>query len=329
MFIFKKSSVVIIFFLTVLFLPLNPSKIYAQTKSVRLSIATGGTGGVYYPLGGGMAKIISKYAPNVEATAEVTQGSQANCQLINSRKSDLAFIAADTASDALRGQERFKSTGPIPLRTVAVVYSQYMHVVTLADSEIKSISDLKGKRVSVGAPGSGTEVISSRILESYGINTEKDLRRERLGAAEAVGAFKDRKVAAFTWLGGLPTAAVLDLAATPGTKIKILASADNLDKVQQKYGPIYFRSLIPKSTYPGMDADIPVAALSALLVCHEKMDSNLVYDIIKVLLEHQPELVEIHKEAKNFTLASATVGSSLPFHPGALKYFKEKGRKVN
>ncbi len=300
----------------------------AQSTAVRLSIATGGTGGVYYPLGGGMANVISKYIPNTEATAEVTAGSVDNCKLIQTSKGYLAIIMADIGYDAWKGLGRFKAGGAVPLRTIGVIYSNYMHFVTLEGSGIKSVSDLKGKRVSTGSPGSGTEVKTMRVLESYGVNGEKDIRRDRLGVAESAGALKDRKIDAFTWDGGLPTAAVLDLAATPGIKIKVLNNADHLDKLLQKYGPVYFKLPIPKPTYPGMEADAQVVCVANLLVCPEKMDAQLVYNITKVLLEHQPELVAVHKEAKNFTLATAAVGSSMPFHPGALQYFKEKGITV-
>jgi TRAP transporter TAXI family solute receptor len=317
-----------IFFLIPFLILLLSAFAEAQTKSVRLSIATGGTGGVYYVFGGGIAQVISRYIPNVEATAEVTAASVDNCKLIQAGKADLTLIMADTGYDALKGMERFKPSGPIPLRTIGVLYPNYMHFVALEGSGIKTMSDLKGKRVSTGAPGSGTEVMAVRVLESYGIDAGKDIKRERLSVAESAGALKDRKVDAFAWVGGLPTAAVLDLTATPGIKTKILNSAENLEKMKQKYGPIYFQLTIPKTAYPHMDADVQVAGVANLLVCHEKMDAGLVYNILKVLLEHQPELIAVHQEARNFTLANAAVGSSLPYHPGAVKYFREKGIKI-
>ncbi len=300
----------------------------AQTKANRLSLATGGTGGVYYPLGGGMANVISKYVPNTEATAEVTSASVDNCKLVHAGKADLALIMADTGYDAYKGLERFKPTGPQAIRTAAVVYPNYMHFVTVDGLGIKSITDLKGKRVSTGSPGSGTEVMALRVLESYGINPDKDIKKERLGVGESAGALKDRKVDAFGWVGGLPTAAVMDLSATPGVKIRVLNNAEHLDRMIQKYGPIYFKRSIPRNTYTGMDADVQVACVANLLICREKMEDSLVYNILKALFEHQPELVAVHKEAANLTLATATVGSSLPFHPGAIRYYREKGVKV-
>jgi TRAP transporter TAXI family solute receptor len=321
----KRHLYLLTILLSILFIVSLGSSGEAQTKGVRLSIATGGTGGVYYPLGGGMANVISKNIPNTEATAEVTAGSVDNCKLIQTGKGDLAIIMADIGYDAWKGLGKFKAGGAIPLRTIGVIYSNYMHFVAHEGSGIKTVADLKGKRVSTGSPGSGTEVKTMRVLESYGVDGEKDFKRDRLGVAESAGALKDRKIDAFTWDGGLPTAAVLDLAATPGIKIRVLNNADHLDKLLQKYGPVYFKLPIPKTTYPGMEAEVQVVCVANLLVCHEKMDAGLAYRITKVLLEHQPELVAVHKEAQNFTLATAAVGSSLPFHPGAMKYFQEKG----
>lgn len=301
----------------------------AQTKTVRLSVATGGTGGVYYVFGGGIAQIISKNIPQVEATAEVTAASVDNCKLIQARKADMALVMADVAYDAFRGTGRFKAApGAIPVRTLGVLYSNFMHFVALDGSGIKTMGDLRGKRVSTGAPGSGTEVKALRILEIYGINPEKDIKRERLSVAESAGALKDRKVDAFAWDGGLPTAAVLDLAATPGIKIRLLNNADHLDQLTQKHGPVYFKLVIPKAAYPNMNADVSVAGVANVLICHEKMENDLAYQIVRVLLEKQPDLVVVHKEAAHFTLQSAAVGSSIPYHPGAVKYFQEKGIKM-
>ena len=301
-------------------------RIWAQTR-VRLSIATGGTGGVYYPLGGGMAALISKSIPGVEATAEVTTASVDNMKLLHTGKIALALTLPDTAWDAsqcgLRGLAE-----KVAVRTLAAVYSNYMHIVTLEGSGIRSVADLKGKRVSTGAPGSGTEVKGLRVLEAYGL-TPKDLRsQDRLGAAESAGALKDRKLDAFIWDGGLPTAAVLDVAATPGIKIHLVPHGDAVPKMVAKYGPLYFSGVIPKGTYAGVETDVSVAAATNLLVAHERMEEPLAYQITKVLLEHTPELVAVHKAAKELTLKGAVVGSPVPFHAGALRYYKEKGIKV-
>src|SRR5262245_40947779 len=191
----------------------------AQQKTI--AIGTGGTGGVYYPLGGGLANILSKYLPGYQATAEVTGGSVDNLKLIGTGQSELAFSMADAALDAYRGEDKFRGA-KVAVRTLMVLYPNRMHVVTIEGTGIEKMSDLKGKRVSTGSPGSATEVMAFRVIEAAGLDRDKDMRRERLGVAESVNAIKDRKIDAFFWVGGLPTAAVTDLGATPGVKIKLI-----------------------------------------------------------------------------------------------------------
>ena len=294
----------------------------------RLSIVTGGTGGVYYPYGGGLASLISKNVSNVEASAEVTSASVDNMKLIQTAKADIAFTLADTLFDAYDGRGPFKDSGKVPVRALAVLYSNYTHIVATEDAAIKTVADLKGKRVSVGSAGSGTEIIANRILEAAGINPDTDIKRERLGVAESAGAMKDRKIDAFFWSGGLPTAAVLDLAATPGQKIRFLGSADLIGKLTDKYGPFYFKLTMPKTAYPGMDADVDVAGVANLLVVNEKFDASLAYDVLKTMVDKKADLGAIHAEAKNFGLPQATVGSPIPFHAGAIKFYAEKGITV-
>lgn len=298
----------------------------AQVKT-RLSIATGGTGGVYYPLGGGFAALISKHLPGVEATAEVTTASVDNMKLLHADKVAVALTQPDIAWDAYQGQLK-GFTEKIGVRALAALYSNYMHIVALDGAGIKSISDLKGKRVSTGAPGSGTEIKGLRVLEAYGLGP-KDLKsQDRLGAAESAGALKDRKLDAFVWDGGLPTAAVLDLGATPGIKIHLIPHGDAVPKMVAKYGPLYFVGIIPKGTYGGVEADVPVATITNLLAVHERMDEPLAYQITKLLYERTPDLVAVHQAAKEITLKSGVVGSPIPFHPGALRYYKEKNIKL-
>jgi TRAP transporter TAXI family solute receptor len=298
----------------------------AQVKT-RLSIATGGTGGVYYPLGGGLAALISKHIPGVEATAEVTTASVDNMKLLHANRVALTFTLPDSALEAYQGKLKGLKE-KVAVRSIAAIYSNYMHIVALDGTGIKSVPDLKGKRVSTGSPGSGTEIKGLRVLEAYGLSP-KDLRsQDRLGAGESAGALKDRKIDAFIWDGGLPTAAVLDLGATPGIKIRLIPHGDAVAKMVAKYGPLYFVRNIPKGTYGGMDADVPVAAATNLLAVHERMDEGLAYQITKLLHEHTAELVAVHPAAKEITLKSTVMGSPIPFHPGALRFYKEKGVKV-
>jgi TRAP transporter TAXI family solute receptor len=299
----------------------------AAQEKTRLSIATGGTGGVYYPLGGGLANVLSRTLPNVEVTAEVTSASVDNMKLVATGRADVAFTLGDTAADAVNGTGKFKEK--LPIRALAVIYANKSQWVTTEGTGVDKIQDLKGRRISTGAPGSGTETIALRILEAYGIDPDKDVKREKLSVAESVNALKDRKIDAFFWSGGVPTAAVTDLAATPGVKIKLLDHADAIPKLTQKYGPLYVAGTIAPSAYPGMQREAKVADVWNLLVVNEKMDPKLVHAIVKTIFEKTDELAAVHAEAKNIELqAQAKVGSPIPFHPGAAKYYEEQGVKV-
>jgi TRAP transporter TAXI family solute receptor len=294
-----------------------------------ISIGTGGTGGVYYPMGGGLAAMLSKYVPGMQATAEVTGGSVDNLKLIGTEKPYIGFTMADAGLDALKGEDKFKGN-KVPLRTLMVLYPNRMHLVSVEGRGVNKLADLKGKHISTGSPGSATEVMAFRILEAAGIDKDKDVKRERLGVAESVNAIKDNKIDAFFWVGGLPTAAVTDLANTPGTKIRMIDHSDVVTKMNQKYGQLYVEDTIPKSMYKGMDADNKQATVMNLLVAHEKMDEKTAYNIVKAIFDHKADLVAVHKEAENFKLESQkTAASPIPYHPGAVKYFTEKGVKLN
>src|SRR5215510_16529065 len=229
-----------------------------------LSIATGGTGGVYYPLGGGMAAVLSKYVHGMQATAEVTGGSVANLQLIGTGKPYLAMTMVDAGLDALKGQDKFTGK-PVPVRTLLVMYPNRMHVVTIEGTGIGKMADLKGKRISTGSPGSATEVMAFRVIEAAGLDKDKDMKRERLGVAESANALKDRKIDAFFWVGGLPTATVTDLANSPGVKIKFVDIAHLVPVMAKKYGNIYIKDVIPQRMYNGMSGDNQAATVTNLL----------------------------------------------------------------
>jgi TRAP transporter TAXI family solute receptor len=299
----------------------------AQEK-YSLSIATGGTGGVYYPLGGGMANVLSKYVPGMQATAEVTGGSVDNLKLIATGKPYIALTMADASQDAYRGEDKFKGN-KVPLRTLMILYPNRMHVVTIEGTGVAKMADLKGKRVSTGSPGSATEVMGFRVIEAAGLDKDRDMTRERLGVAESVNAIKDRKIDAFFWVGGLPTAAVTDLANTPGIKIKMIDHADTVAAMNRKYGQLYIEDAIPKATYRGMESDNRQATVWNILVSHEKLSDQTAYNIVKTIFDKRDDLIAVHKEAENFRLENQKAAASpIPFHPGAAKYFAERGVKL-
>ena len=300
----------------------------AQAQQKTIAIGTGGTGGVYYPIGGALANLLSKNMPGVQATAEVTGGSVDNLKLINSGQSEIGFSMADAALDALNGVDKFKGS-KVPLQTLMVLYPNIMHVVTIEGTGVTKLTDLRGKRVSTGAPGSATEVMAFRVIEAAGLDKDKDMKRERLSVAESVNAIKDHKIDAFFWVGGLPTAGVTDLAATPGVKIKLIDHADVVAKMNAKYNNLYSTSVIKAGTYPGQDMDSQVSAVWNILVTGNKMSDQDAYNIVKLIIEKKADLVAVHKDAASFSVENQIKANSpIPWHPGAVKYFKEHGAKM-
>ena len=293
-----------------------------------ISIATGGTGGVYYPMGGGLAAVLSKHVSGMQATAEVTGGSVDNLNLIASGKPYVGFSMVDAALDASKGKDKFEGR-PVNLRTLLVLYPNRMHVVTTEATGIKNMSDLKGKRIATGSAGSATEVMSIRLLEAAGLDPNKDVTRERLSVAESVNAMKDRKIEAFFWVGGLPTAAVTDLANTPGTKIRMIDHADAVAAMNKKYGNLYYADTIPKATYSGMAADNKMASVANVLLVNANMPDDQAYKIVKAVFDHQKDLIAVHQEYANVTIAGQKQASTpIDFHPGAVKYIQEKGGNI-
>ena len=300
----------------------------AQAQSgQQLSVVTGGTGGVYYPMGGGLANILTKTLPGVQATAEVTGGSVDNLKAIGAGQADVGFSMTDAGLDALNGQGKFSSK--LPVRTLAVIYPNVMHVVTTDGTGITKVADMKGKRISTGSPGSATEVMALRVLEAVGLDPDKDIKRERLGAAESVSAQKDGKIDGFFWVGGLPTAAITDLGATPNVRMKLIDHADLVEKMNAKYGKLYTPTAIAKTVYPGQGADNMASSVWNVLVVNASMPDQLAYDITKTIFEKREDLIAVHKEAANIRLENQSLANaSIPFHPGAAKYFAEKGIKI-
>ncbi len=298
----------------------------AQDK-LNIFIATGPTSGVYYPMGGGLADLLTKYVPTLNATAGTTAGSVANLQLMGNKKADIAFSMADAGWDAYKGQHKFTGSA-VPLRALMVLYPNRMHVVTVEGTGINKFSDLKGKRVSTGAVNSATEVMALRMTEAHGM-TFKDFTQERLDPGKSADAIKDKKLDAFFWVGGVPTAAVMELAATPGVKLKLIDHDEGVAGMNKVYGPLYVRDTIPAKTYPGQDQASRIATVWNVLLARADVTDQVAYDIVKTLFERKAEMERVHPESRNFDMKYQTnAGSVVPFHPGAIKYFAEKGVKV-
>ncbi|MGH2744555.1 MAG: TAXI family TRAP transporter solute-binding subunit [Thermoleophilaceae bacterium] len=287
-----------------------------------LSVATGGTGGVYSVYGGGLADVISEELEGYKATAETTSASVDNMKLIAQKDSDVAFTLADTAIDAVEGRESFDE--PLPVRALAQIYTNYTQVGTTAGKGISSIEDLRGKRVSVGDPGSGTEVIALRVLEAAGLDPEEDIDRSQLGVDESVNAVRDGSIDAFFWSGGLPTGSVTDLATTD--ELVLVPNAEYVSKLRDQYGEAYQETTIPADTYKGLEEDVPVIGVPNLLVVHEGMDEDLAHDLTALLFDQKKRLTQVHPEAENLDRAEAQdVVPPVKLHPGAQRYFEEGG----
>jgi TRAP transporter TAXI family solute receptor len=294
----------------------------AKPSARFLSIATGGTGGVYYPYGGGLAKVLNENLPGVRATAEVTAASVDNLKLIRDGRADVAFVLADTLADAVAGRGAFEGR-PVPVASLAVLYSNYTHIVTTTSAGVARIADLRGKTVSTGSPGSGTEVISLRVLRAAGIDPDRDVTRQGLGASESAGALKDGKVAAFFFSGGLPTAAVQDLAHSPGMTLRLLPTGDLLPALTREFGDLYFPLEIPANAYRGVDQPVSVVGVANVLVVNRSMPDDLAFDITRILFEKKADLVTIHPEAAHLAIESARHGSPAAYHPGALRFYSQ------
>jgi TRAP transporter TAXI family solute receptor len=209
------------------------------------------------------------------------------------------------------------------VRTLAVLYTNYTHIVVRQGSGINRVADLKGRTVSVGAPGSGTELIADRVLAAAGVDPRKDITRHSLGASESAGALKDGKVDAFFWSGGLPTAAIQDLASTPGMSISLLPSDDLVPILQRDFGQgLYGTVAIPAGAYRGLDKDLGSIGVRNLLVASSQLDDALVAEIVKVMFENNAALVAAHPEARHLEKPTSFDGVPAPYHPGALAFFK-------
>jgi uncharacterized protein len=297
--------------------------VHAQIEN-RIAITTGGVGGVYQPLGDGMASLLSRYLPGLRVTSEVTQGSVENLKLIGAGKAQVGFAMVEAAWQAAQGIDQFKSK-KVDARTLMVLYPNRMQIVTLEGTGIRTLPDLKGRRVATGAPGSGVEVMALRVLEAIGVDPARDIRQERLGVKEAVAAMREHRIDAFFWVGGIPTAAIAELAAAPGLRIRLIDHAEAIDAMNLKHGPLYVKGMISPLAYPGLDRPVANIDVWNILVTTEKLSDQLAYDIVRTLMERKAELVALHKEAQNIDLRYQKIGSPLPYHRGARRYFEERG----
>ncbi|SPH23739.1 hypothetical protein DEA8626_02808 [Defluviimonas aquaemixtae] len=295
---------------------------YAQEQ---LSVATGGTGGVYYPMGGGLAELINKHIDGYAATAEVTGASVENVGLIATGDADLALALADTVQQAQTGTGRFEGQQLEQLRAIASVYANMVQIVTLADSGIATLEDLKGKRVSVGAPGSGTEVNAQTILTANGISYD-DIDEQRLNFNETADALANGDIDAGFWSVGAPTSSILNLSTT--NSIGVIQLSDDEIAAARAAEPVFAATTLPGGTYEGVDADVTVLGVPNVLVASSEMPDDLAYAITKAMFENIAELQAVHPAANETTIDFTLVATPIPLHPGAIRYYEEAGATI-
>lgn len=290
----------------------------AQQKFI--AIGTGGTAGTYYPLGGAMAEIWNKNIARMNATAQSTGASAANINLLKDGKVDVVIIQNDVGFYALNGVELFKDKPFKDLRGMACLYNETVQLVALESSGIKTVYDLKGKKVSVGAAGSGVEANARQILEAAGLSYA-DIKVQYLSFAESASNLKDGNIDAAFTTGGFPIAAISDLAISKKT-VLVPVDKELLKKLMDKWS-FYAPTVVPAGTYKGVDADVSSVAVKSMLAVSAKIDATLVYEMLKTMFDNGPRLVAAHAQGANIKLATALEGMSLPLHPGAEKFYKE------
>ncbi len=287
-----------------------------------ITIATGGTSGVYYPLGVALSQIDAKAIPSAKTTVQATKGSVENLNLIEAGRAEVGFSLGDSLSDAWKGDAEAGFKTPLKkLRTMAAIYPNYVQIVASADSGIKTLADLKGKRIAVGAPKSGTELNARAILKAAGLSYADFAKVEYLPFGESVELMKNRQLDVTLQSAGLGVSSLRDLA----TSQKIVVVPIPAEVVAKVGDSAYQPGVIPANTYEGQAAEVPTAAIRNFLVTREGLSDEMVYQMTKAMFTHLPELVAAHAAAKAINLQMAAKGSPVPLHPGAEKYYREVG----
>ena len=293
-----------------------------KAELLRFSLATGGTAGTYYPIGSGIASIISDHETGIDITVESTGASVANLKMLKAEEIDLMMGASNTQWGAYNGQPPFDDGAVKNVRGIASLYPEVFHYITYSNSDINTIEDIKGKRVAVGSAGSGTERTTKMVLEAHGI-TYDDFDVEYLKFGEASTALRDRLIDVIAIGSGLPTAAVVDISTTIDTKF--IGINEDLMRDYLEDRPFLFLYNLKPGDYRGIESPIPTVASPAILSVREDMDEDTVYRITKTLFENIEELESVHAQGKNVRLDTALTAMSIPLHPGAERYYKEKG----
>lgn len=304
----------------VLVLGLLLSGMVSAQGTTFLSIATGGTSGTYYPIGGALAKVLNENIDNMNASAQSTGASVTNTRLIYNQEVELAILQNDIANYAVNGERQFEGNQVNNMSGVASLYPEVIQIIVRSDAGVNSIADLKGKSVAVGAPGSGAEANASQILEFFGLSYD-DIEEDYLSFGEAASRLKDRQIDAAFLTAGIPTAAVMDVAATQDIKLLNFSDQD-IESLNEAY-PYLTGVTVPAGTYNGLDNEVQTVALQAILVAESSLSEEVVYNITKAIFENRDTLIAAHDRARDITLDGAESGMTVKLHPGAQKYYDE------
>jgi len=285
-------------------------------------LATGGTSGTYYPFGGAIANIWNTKIEKMNVTAQATGASAENLRLISKGDAEFATVQNDVMDYAYNGTDMFEGQKLPNLASIGTLYPEVVQIAASASSGIKTIDDLRGKRVSVGDAGSGVEFNAKQILEGYGISFS-DIKKNNLSFKESAEGLQNGTLDACFVTAGVPNSALQELAFTAGL-VLIPVNGEKADTICAKYG-FYTKTVIPAGTYKGTDTDTEALSIKATLAVNANLDENTVYTMTKTLFENLDELGAAHAKGKEVTAKSAVTGISVPFHPGAAKYFKEIG----
>jgi uncharacterized protein len=314
-----KKKVICSLLAVVFVIPITLALASAQT---RLLVGTGGLAGVYYPIGGAIAKIITSKVKGMEATVQTSAAGMENLRLLSMKEIDMGLVQNSDAYNAFNGLLFFKDKPIKNIRGIAVLYPQPIQIIVRADSNIKSFYDLKGKRVGVGAPGSGEETTFQRLMSVYKL-TYKDMDAKLISLAEQSAQFKDRHLDAMWYVSGVPASGILDVASVLSIKLIPIMGKERDDLI--KMDPYFVKSVVKKGSYPGMTEDLETIASPAYLICLESLKEEDVYRMTKAIFENLNEIAASHKQGENVKLETALIGSTIPLHPGAAKFYKEKG----
>ncbi|MGG5823659.1 TAXI family TRAP transporter solute-binding subunit [Falsiroseomonas sp. HW251] len=297
---------------------------FAQS-TLRLTLVTGGTGGVAFAFGGGLARVLTEHVPNLRATAQVTGGSLDNVKLVSAGEGDIGFASLDSAADGFKGEGPYARDGRQNIRTLAVIFGNFVHVVASVPSGITNVAQMRGKRIGVGTAGSATETLADRVMRAAGLDPQRDIRRDNLSATESVNSLKDGKIGAFFFLSGVPSAAIRELTISNQPPVVFVPTGEEQSKLADQYPGLYTAVTLPQDAYPGMAGAVPGIGAPNIMIVSPRMPDRVVTQILTAMFDNLEEVRRIHPEARNLSLRGSAERVAVPFHPAAEAFYRVRG----